>query len=78
MATTQELQVLQAKGHDLKCGRRPSRACRSLALDAACRAIQEALGVQYGDTAGAFFAGDDGDQVRETLISYIRLEGGKA
>ncbi len=44
------------------------------ALDAAARVIQDALGVKTGDTAGAFFSGEEGEKVLESLSRYFDLE----
>ena len=44
------------------------------ALDAACRTIQEALGVETGDVAGLHFSGDAGERFRELMRDYIRTE----
>ena len=43
------------------------------ALDAACRTIQQALGVN-GDVAGLHFSGDAGERFRELMRDYIRTE----
>jgi hypothetical protein len=43
------------------------------ALDAACRTIQEALGVN-GDVAGLHFSGDAGERFRDLMRDYIRTE----
>ncbi|MDI3258386.1 MAG: hypothetical protein QJR02_01495 [Sinobacteraceae bacterium] len=44
------------------------------ALDAACRYIQDRLGVKTGDVAGVFFSGVVGDEVKHRLAGYVQLE----
>jgi hypothetical protein len=44
------------------------------ALHEACRHIQDALGVQTGDTAGLFFTGDREDIILDILTRYIDTE----
>ena len=44
------------------------------ALDAAALSIQDALGVEHGDFAGMFFAGDAGKTILEILTDYAREE----
>lgn len=44
------------------------------ALDAACAAIQDALGVTDGGLAGLHFSGDAGDAIRRLLLDYIAAE----
>lgn len=45
-----------------------------VALDAACAAIQDALGVPDGGLAGLHFSGDKGDAIRRLLLDYIAAE----
>ena len=44
------------------------------ALDAAALSIQDALGIEDGDFAGMFFAGDAGKTILEILTDYAREE----
>jgi hypothetical protein len=44
------------------------------ALHEACRHIQDALGVESGDTAGLFFTGDREDIILDILTRYIDTE----
>jgi uncharacterized 2Fe-2S/4Fe-4S cluster protein (DUF4445 family) len=44
------------------------------ALDAACRYIQDRLGVRSGDVAGVFFSGSVGEEVKHRFAEYVRLE----
>ena len=44
------------------------------ALHEACRHIQDALGVQTGDTAGLYFTGDREDIILDILTQYIDTE----
>lgn len=44
------------------------------ALHEACRHIQDALGVESGDTAGLFFTGDREEIVLDILTAYIDTE----
>jgi len=44
------------------------------ALHEACRHIQDALGVQTGDTAGLFFTGEREDIILDILTKYIDTE----
>ena len=40
------------------------------------RVIQDALGQKYGDFAGMYFAGPDGDAMRSLLLAYLVDERG--
>lgn len=42
------------------------------ALGAACKIIQDHLGVSTGDFAGLFFSGDAADPIREVLSRYLK------
>ena len=44
------------------------------ALHEACRHIQDALGVQTGDTAGLFFTGEREDIILDIFTRYIDTE----
>jgi len=44
------------------------------ALHEACRHIQDALGVQTGDTAGMFFTGAREEIILDFLTAYIDTE----
>jgi len=44
------------------------------ALHEACRHIQDALGIQSGDTAGLFFTGEREDIILDILTRYIDTE----
>jgi len=44
------------------------------ALHEACRHIQDALGIQSGDTAGLFFTGAREEVVLDILTAYIDTE----
>ena len=44
------------------------------ALHEACRHIQDAFGVESGDTAGLFFTGDREDIILDILTRYIDTE----
>jgi hypothetical protein len=44
------------------------------ALHEACRHIQDALGVESGDTAGLYFTGDREDIILDILTRYIDTE----
>jgi hypothetical protein len=44
------------------------------ALNAACRAVQDALGVTDGAVAGIFFTSDEGDAFARMFHDYIDME----
>ena len=44
------------------------------ALHEACRHIQDALGIQSGDTAGLYFTGDREEIILDILTRYIDTE----
>ena len=44
------------------------------ALHEACKHIQDALGIQSGDTAGMFFTGDREEIILDILTRYIDTE----
>lgn len=44
------------------------------ALNAACFAIQEQLGITTGDAAAMYFSGANGDVFRRTMADYIKFE----
>lgn len=56
----------------------PARALADEALDAACRTVQQRLGVTTGDLAAQFFPGGAGDPVFERLLEYAALESSLA
>jgi hypothetical protein len=45
-----------------------------IALDAACAAVQDALGVTDGGFAAHHFSGEEGDAIRAILRRYIAAE----
>lgn len=45
-----------------------------LALNAACSAVQEKLGIEHGDGAGLFFSGEQGELAQGVLARYVLFE----
>lgn len=49
-------------------------ACLDAAIDAAAKAIQDALGVKTGDEAGIFFTGENDEAIKAVLGRYIDFQ----
>ena len=45
-----------------------------LAMNAACAAVQDKLGIEHGDAAGQFFSGQQGELVQSALARYVLFE----
>ena len=45
-----------------------------LAMNAACAAVQDKLGIEPGDAAGQFFSGQQGELVQSALARYVLFE----